>query len=195
MQTWEQANKWESAWWGACLNTVSEEIKQTTYNRLMGLTPYGYDLKGKSVIDIGGGPISLLLKYKNRGMCSVVDPLVVPDWVQMRYEENDIEFLNFKAEDVDIDLLGGTYDEAWIYNCLQHTDSPKTVAKLALNTSKIVRVFEWVETGTADGPIHNLTEKKLNEWFGGQGKVLNLNENGCRGLAYFGVFKGVHYET
>lgn len=191
MQTWKQANEWESNWWGDCLNTVVEEIKQKTYNRLMGLTPYEYDLKGKSVIDIGGGPVSLLLKYKNRGMSTVVDPLIVPDWVRSRYEENDIEFLNMKAEDF---YTIETYDEAWFYNCLQHTDDPELIVKNARAVSKIVRVFEWVETGTADGHIHNLTEKKLNKWLGGEGKVESINENYCKGLCYFGVFKGENYE-
>lgn len=189
---WHNAQKYEKNWWGKCLDTVGEELKQRTYNTRMGLSSYHYNLKGKNVIDFGGGPISLLLKYENRGVCYVVDPLEVPDWVKHRYEENDIQFFNIKAEDYDPKL--NKFDEAWMYNCLQHTDDPKKIVRNMRASAKVLRVFEWVNTGTAPGHIHDLKEKDLNFWFGGEGKVEKINENGCYGECYYGVFKGDLYE-
>ena len=136
MQNWKQAQEFESNWWGDCLDTVGEEIKQRTYNRLMGLTSYGYDLKGKSVIDVGGGPVSLLLKYKNRGICAVVDPLKVPDWVVERYMENGITFHNIPAEELDSFALDIDFDMCLIYNVLQHTKDPKKIIQNALSLCK-----------------------------------------------------------
>lgn len=191
MQNWKQAQEFESNWWGDCLDTVGEEIKQRTYNRLMGLTSYGYDLKGKSVIDVGGGPVSLLLKYKNRGICAVVDPLKVPNWVVQRYYENNIVFYNEPAEGFKCTAI---YDECWIYNCLQHTENPKQIINNALEYSRIIRIFEWVNTPISDGHIHTLKEVEINKWLGGEGKVEEINENGCIGFCYYGVFKGKHYD-
>ena len=58
---WEEANKWESTWWGDCTDTVNEEIKQRTYAKKIGLSE---DFSDKTILDIGGGPVSLLLKHK-----------------------------------------------------------------------------------------------------------------------------------
>ena len=160
MQNWKQAQEFESNWWGDCLDTVGEEIKQRTYNRLMGLTSYGYDLKGKSVIDVGGGPVSLLLKYINRGLCAVVDPLKVPDWVKLRYEENNIQFHNLPAEN----FIPKEFDEVWIYNCLQHTENPQLIIENVLKGGKVIRIFEWINTPISDGHIHTLTKTQLDSW-------------------------------
>ncbi|MFH1554929.1 MAG: hypothetical protein ABII76_08730, partial [Pseudomonadota bacterium] len=72
----------EEEWWGDCINTADEEAKQAKFAELMGITPVEgegwfvppYDLGGKSVLDVGGGPVSLLLKCRNRGRCVVLDP-------------------------------------------------------------------------------------------------------------------------
>jgi len=69
---WQQAQEWEFGWWGNCVNTYGEETKQLLYAARMGLTafhdgksPFNFDLGGASVLDIGGGPSSLLLKCTN----------------------------------------------------------------------------------------------------------------------------------
>jgi len=58
----------EADWWGSCANTYGEESKQIVYARLMNLSPQNldghwpvYDIDGGSVLDIGGGPSSMLL--------------------------------------------------------------------------------------------------------------------------------------
>jgi len=89
-----ETQKFEADYWGNCINTSSEEDKQRQYAELMGLrlvrcgAGWGYDLHGRSVIDLGGGPVSLLLKCANlkKGRTVVVDPGNWPDWVRSRYE-------------------------------------------------------------------------------------------------------------
>lgn len=197
MDEWQQAQEFEEEWHNKMsTNTYYEEEKQFVYALKMGIekyatpeTPYNFKNYGK-ILDIGGGETSMLLKVENPIGCMVLDPLHYPKWVKDRYETRGIGFLNIKAETIsDIDFP--SFDESWIYNCLQHTENPELICKNALKASKLVRVFEWVDTGIGAGHIHNLTEELLNNWLEGQGKVEVLKDGICAGgKAYFGVFLG-----
>lgn len=199
---WEKAQKWEADWWGDFLNTYGEEEKQIVYAIKMGLkwfhngkSPYNIDLAGKSILDIGGAGSSLLLKCVNRPVgCVVVDPILktAPKWVQQRYMDANILPINMRGEDV-VGQENWKFDEVWIYNVLQHTDDPALICKNARKLGKIVRIFEWVDAHTNEGHPHELTEKKLNEWLGGEGKTEVLNHHTLRGKCYYGVFKGDSY--
>lgn len=198
MQTWDQAQKWESSWWGDCLNTYSEETKQTVYAKRMGLVAMSidgkypvYDLRGKEILDIGCGPVSMLLKSINRGPCIAVDPCEYPAWVTKRYYNNHINYKKLKGEE--LDFCTWDFDEAWIYNVLQHTDDPELVARNARKLARVVRVFEWVNIPATDGHIQVLTKEKLDNWFGGFGMVETINERGAVGTCYYGIFKGDKY--
>lgn len=193
---WEKAQKWETEWWGECINTYGEEEKQIVYAIKMGLkwfhngkSPYNIDLGGASVLDIGGAASSLLLKCVNRGRSTVIDPMPIPQWAIDRYKLSGITFHRMKGEDVE----ANHYDEVWIYNVLQHTEDPAKIIKNARRAGKIVRIFEWVDTHTNEGHPHTLTEKGLNEWLGGEGKTETLSQHTLRGKCYYGVFKGDNY--
>ncbi len=195
--SWKDAQKWESGWWDTCANTYGEEEKQWLYARKMLLehrfyhnkkSPYNIDMDGKSVIDIGGGPVSLLLKCSGLIRATVIDPLEVPHWVVIRYEEAGILLEQKPAEQLKADTR---YDEAWIYNCLQHTANPKKVVKNALSSAKAVRVFEWLDTAINEGHPHSFTAELLDKWLGGEGVVSVLTgEAHCFGKGYHGVFVG-----
>ena len=198
MNTWDDAQTWESSWWGDCLNTYGEDEKQMLYASRMGLhtyhdgrSPYNIDVNEKSIVDIGGGPSSLLLKVNDRGVSAVVDPLPVPQWVVDRYSLAGISLFNIPAEQFGSDYV---YDEAWIYNCLQHTSHPKLVVRNVLEVAKIVRVFEWINTRVNEGHPHSFTEESLDEMFEGVGRTEVLNgQANCYGACYYGVFKGVNH--
>jgi hypothetical protein len=152
----------------------------------MGLTRSGYSfcVNNKSIIDIGGGPTSMLLKTINLGKRAlVVDPLEYPMWVYDRYSEKGIDSLICRGEDI----FEEGYDEAWIYNCLQHTDDPELIIKNALNAAKTLRIFEWVDIPPHDGHPIELTKEKLDKWTGGLGQVITLAESGCFGKAYYNM--------
>lgn len=195
---WKEAQIWESNWWNGCGNTLGEEIKQLMYAERMGLefvpdesTPYRIEMNGKSVLDVGGGPVSLLLKCVNvRG--KVVDPLEYPAWVRERYKLAGIEYEQKKGEEIKENQI---YDECWIYNCLQHVDSPEKIVKIIRRISKIIRVFEWIDLPKCEGHLHTLKAVELNQWFGGQGAVERIKgERDCWGKCYYGIFKGEKYE-
>lgn len=196
---WDEATTWEAGWWGNCCNTFGEEYKQLAYAKRMGLktfhngkSPFNFDMQGKSVIDIGGGPCSLLLKCVNvKGL--VIDPCEYPEWIKKRYEVAKIAYFKIKGEELS-DFPNTAVDEAWIYNCLQHTEDPNRIIQNVRTVAKVVRLFEWIDTGVADGHLHNLTESWLNEMLGGTGKTEHINENTAVGKCYYGIFKGDRYE-
>ncbi len=192
--SWEDDQKWELNWWGDCLNTWGEEQKQRRYAECMGLIElsnsqfsFYYDLDFRSVLDIGGGPTSLLLKCVNRGLTKVADPAKYPDWVAERYKSARIKYTCETGEE----LVDRGYKEVWIYNVLQHVINPGEIIENARRAGEIVRVFEWLEIGVAPGHPHNLLEDQMNEWLGGEGKV---NADVPRGKEYYGIFKGYDYQ-
>jgi hypothetical protein len=201
---WKKEQEFEADWW-VCYNTLGEEIKQLVYAEKMGLrwfhdgkSPYNIDVEGKSIMDIGGGPVSMLLKCHNLKLGEVVDPCDYPEWIYARYEEAKINYTICKGEDI-LDVMeeeqweDKVWDEVWIYNCLQHVDDLKKVVDNAKSLSKIIRIFEWIENGVSPGHPWDLTEELLNDLLGGVGKVEYVNQNGCVGKCYYGIFKGDHY--
>lgn len=200
MTAWQEAQKWEKEWHGNCVNSYNEETKQLVYAKYMGLemthnikTPYTFDMKGKNILDLGGGPYSLLLKCENFSRAVVVDPIDYPQWIIDRYKIKNICYMRLPAEEmIKNDVI---FDEVWIYNVLQHVYEPKKVVTNALNCGKIIRIFEWIDTGISKGHLHDLKQDSLDEWLGGYGKTKYLNgEGGCKGLAYFGIFVGKYYD-
>lgn len=200
-KTWNNAQTWEKAWHGNCINSLNEELKQLVYAEKMGLTPnptnktpYNFDLKGKSILDLGSGPYSLLLKCTNFSKAAALDPLMgqYPQWVLDRYLTAKIAPYGGTAETPQPANI--VYDEVWIYNVLEHTYDPKKIIENALALGKIVRIFEWLDTTKNIGHPQTLTELQLNSWLKGEGKVEYISKNGAVGKCYYGVFKGNNYE-
>lgn len=187
---WSKVQRWENEWWGNCCNTWQEEMKQTVYFRRMGLQT---NLQNKSITDIGGGVISMLLKCTNYSASDVIDPILAtcPQWVLDRYCVNKITPIAKKAEDI---KNHGVVDEVWLYNCLQHTENPKQIVQNIMKFARIIRIFEWVNTEVNEGHPHSFTKTILDEWLKGKGKTETINENGAIGDCYYGIFKGDRYE-
>ena len=190
--TWIHAQEWERQWWGSCQNTYGEETKQLLYATKMGLrphhdgrSPHNFDLNGRSVLDIGGGPVSLLLKCTNHENSFVADPCDYPEWVRLRYELAGIGYSRVAGEDI----VYERFDEVWLYNVLQHTQDPERIIRNAQRAGRIIRIFEWINTHINDGHPHSFTEHQLNEWLRGEGKTETLNgQANCWGRCYYGIF-------
>lgn len=183
---WQRKHQhFESGWWGDCANTFGEELKQLAYARVMGLDPgpwlagnpwpvHNVDGAIASVLDIGGGPVSMLLKTVGLKRATVVDPCSYPDWVTARYREHGVEYIVQPAEEHDTG--GWIYDEAWIYNVLQHTIDPQAIIAMMRRSARRIRIFEWVETEAYLGHPHSLHVEQLQEWCGGEGQTVWLDE-------------------
>jgi hypothetical protein len=182
----------ETAWWGSCVQSFHEEQKQLVYASRMGLLaswygahPPTFNLGGRQVIDIGGGPVSLLLKGENFHHAVVADPGEWPQWVLDRYRAHGVDYWLAKGET----LTGGPFDEAWLYNVLTHTDDPAEVVARARALARQIRLFEWIDMEPYPGHPQRLTRELLDEWLGATGFVAELNESGAVGRAYYGVFR------
>jgi SAM-dependent methyltransferase len=148
-----------------------------------GKSPFNIDCGGKRVLEVGCGPYAMLLFCRNvKG--SLLDPCDYPAWVKLRYETAGFELYKQPAEEP----LPTGFDEIWIANCLQHTIDPEKIIANCRKSAKIIRIFEWIECGTSPGHPHELTEVKLNEWLGGEGRVDHINENNAVGRFFAGVF-------
>lgn len=193
----------ESKFWGNCTNTYGEETKQLIYAKYMGLSffhggkadgPYAINMTGKRVIDIGGGPVSLLLKCRGLKNAVVVDPLVWPQWVYERYEDAGIICMPMPGEEA-IPRRVGTFDECWIYNVLQHVTDPSIILRNARALATTIRLFEWIETPPHPGHPHNIKADLIDSVLGKGGQRVYLNESGCVGHAYYGVWHGSPLST
>lgn len=187
----------ESRFWNGAINTYGEETKQLLYLELMGFkrsptwrTQYSFDGEGKSYIDIGGGPSSVLLKFENtkRGdhawSMLVVDPADWPRWVIDRYSANCIGFENERGEDLTLNDEA-QFDVALIYNCLQHCESPEKVIANARAAARTLKMFEWIDLPSHPGHPHELHAADLDRWTGRTGRVVTLNgQNECYGRAW-----------
>ena len=175
--------EFEKTYWGDCCNTFDEEQKHYVYARLMGIPMchYGFRVDQKSVLDLGGGPVSMLLKTERPTKAKAIDPITYPAWTVERYAAHGIEVSVAKAET--IDETG--WDEVWIYNCLQHVDDPGLILRNALKAGKLIRIFEWIDIPAHEGHPHELTRENLNLWLGVEGSTVRLAESGCYGHAYY----------
>lgn len=177
----------EKQYWGNCANTFDEDQKHYVYARFMELPQvhFSFDAQNKSILDIGGGPTSMLLKCINLKKGKVIDPIDYPEWTKLRYADHNI----------DVEVLPGErvneqgWDEVWIYNCLQHVEDVQKIIDNAKKAAKVLRIFEWIDTPPHDGHPIELTKEYLDKCIGfpGSGTAVLL-ESGCYGKAYYGVF-------
>lgn len=167
-EAWGEEQHFESDWWSDCRNTFGEEAKQLTYARKMGLGPINdggrwplYDLPGFRVLDIGGGPVSMVLKCRGLDRAVVVDPCDYPSWTRDRYESVGVELVKMPAEDYVPDQI---FDEVWCYNVLQHTHQPELIVAMMRGAASLVRIFEWVEMPPSPGHPHEFSSAQLADW-------------------------------
>jgi len=201
--TWDHHQEWEKNWWGDCTHTYAEEQKHVEYSRMMGLEiivgrgqwPV-WDLQGRNVLDIGGGPVSMLLKAYNRGpRCMVSDPCQYPEWVHQRYNIAGIGYRKYAGEDLKPSLerdLEGGFDEVWIYNVLQHTQDPELIISNAWEFAPVIRLFEWIDIPPHEGHPHELKKVLLDYWLGSPGYTEwfdNSKGDGMMGHGYGGRFE------
>ena len=184
--------EYQTQFWGDCINTYKEEEKHFVYGKLMGLQQSGdrFIIPNIRILDIGGGPVSLLLKCEGLSKGRVLDPIDFPDWTKDRYKSRGIDVTVGTGED---HVFEG-YDEVWIYNTLGFVDDPKKLVENAFKSANTVRVFEWI-TLDKDKVRNQFSEDELNELFAitesDNGRVVDLKQKGCFGTVYYGVFKGL----
>jgi 2-polyprenyl-3-methyl-5-hydroxy-6-metoxy-1,4-benzoquinol methylase len=180
----KQEFDYEESFWGNCQNTFKEEEKQLHYAHYMGLSvdsSGAYStitgLNNKSILDIGGGPTSLLLKTTGLKRKKVIDPLQYPTWVYNRYDAAGIEWEIQYGEL--INEPDNSFDEVWIYNVLQHTTNPEQIIGLARNVAPVIRMFEWINLPAYPGHPQALTKERLDKALGATGQTAVFENTDC----------------
>jgi SAM-dependent methyltransferase len=191
--------EFEAGFWGDCSNTYNEERKQHVYAQHMGLTPdpkwpFGYLAGGLKVLDIGGGPTSLLLKTTGFKQALVQDPTSYPAFVYGRYTEHNISWSRTPGEHLLTDIqastwvIAETFDEVWLYNVLQHTEDPHRILSNVtqyLAKGGIFRFFEWINIPAHEGHPHMITPDMFEPIYqqskGMRAITSHIDRDGCFG--------------
>jgi len=207
---WAEAQKHEADYWGNCLGMRAwgEFVKQEMYGREMGLfEEYGkdekgndllgeLDVRGRNVLDIGGGPVSMTLRCINAGRLFVADPLSWPASALRRYANYGIKFIQCPAEELPEPGDKGLFDEVWMYNVLQHVDDPQKVMQNAIRhiaPGGKFRIFEWIYIKADKCHPHVLSPEMLLEGLTGlrvlSARTPRLKEFWSDANAFVGVFE------
>jgi hypothetical protein len=150
VEEWNAAQAWEKNWWLNARQMHTQEISKG--DAVAKFLQIG-DVSDKSVIDIGCGPFSLLQRHPARYACAL-DPIDYQD-LEAAYDERGINRLKITGEDLTDHY--GHFDEAWIYNCLQHVIDPSVILRNAIAAADCVRLFEWINMPPCQGHPHMLT--------------------------------------
>jgi len=144
---WEHAqdSEWKTHWQklGDRAEELSFEVQQR-FLKGMNLT-LETDLQDKKIVDIGGGPVSLLLKF-NTNNSVVVDPLPISEFYLNNYKSKNIIFIQQKAEEFIEKFDEEKFDEVWMYNCLQHVFDPNKILTKLNKIGKVLRICEPCDT-------------------------------------------------
>jgi hypothetical protein len=103
------------------------------------------DLQDKVVVEVGTGFYPALLWVEGLKRKIAVDPLFNswPEQYKKRCIDSGIEINIDPYEESKI----GQVDETWFFNVLQHVISPEAQLRKAMETSKVIRVFEPIGWG------------------------------------------------
>lgn len=189
--SWNDVQNHELEFWKLLgVNTFTEENKQLKiYTPRLKFTtdPWHFvDFQNKSVIDIGSGPTSLLLKAKNLKKGYVIDPLMdkFPQWILDRYNFTKLTPISATGEDFKQEA-----DMGLIYNVLQHVVDPQKLIENVKKQVKEIRVFEWINVPSDDKHPHVLTAENLDKWFGTKGIVENITEENSFTECWYSIIK------
>lgn len=158
-EVWRKAQQWEKNWWMTARNQHPVEIEKNKY--VAKLLNIDEGLPDRTVIDIGCGPLSMLLRVPVKEGYAL-DPLFFDD-LEAAYFQKGIKRLVKPAEELNI--KDGKFDEAWIYNCLQHVKDPTKILQNAIAVADRVRIFEWTHIPPYEGHLHMLTPELLSKPF------------------------------
>lgn len=196
--THKHAQEEELAFWQTPGAELGEQLKQITYTKYLGLefkhdgnSPFVIYKDGLDILDVGGGPVSLLLKTVAENKV-VVDPCNFDEWVLSRYKTNTVRYNKSEAESMKYTEI---FDEVWMYNVLQHTEDPDKIFEnihRALKKGGVFRFLDWVDTPTNVAHPISLTAEQVSEslkkYYKEPVNKTQINENNAIGAIVYGTF-------
>jgi hypothetical protein len=85
-----------------------------------------------------------------------------PEQYKKRCIDSKLEIVTKPYEESEV----GQVDETWFFNVLQHVIDPEAQLKKAMETSKVVRVFEPINYPIEKAHPHLLTKELFTDIFG-----------------------------
>lgn len=161
---WQSCQVYEKKSWGDDIYihaNNNEIIKQNVYAQLLEITNQtnfsSIDLNQKTVLDVGCGPISLLLRCHNFKKAVGVEPLFYNEKVDKEYLNKNIQLIRIPAEEMNFNE--NEFDEVWMYNVLQHTYDPEKILQKLNTYAKCIKIFEWLDTPPHEGHPQESSEE------------------------------------
>lgn len=160
-QRWKEAHESEKKHWETVLSSKELTDREDGHYRHADVMYLDKDKPHAiSVIDIGGGPLSLLRHYFVTDAC-VVDPIDISSKTRLEYNGRNISFVCDKAETFLASYTDKIYDEVWMYNCLQHTVDPIFILDNLWKVGRVLRISEPTNTPINTAHPHSFTP----EWY------------------------------
>tara|TARA_R110000744_G_scaffold149162_6_gene262280 strand:- start:187 stop:783 length:597 start_codon:yes stop_codon:yes gene_type:complete len=150
---------------------------------------YEEDFKDKTIVEVGGARWPALFCCKsNFKKAYGIEPLL-DRWskeIKQGYLDNNIIPIKTPYELIDL----GEVDETWFFNVLQHAICPEEMLLKAKKTSKVIRVFEPINTPTNVPHPHSLTQETFTKVLGDFGHIYNggSEPNSFSTDCYYGVW-------
>ena len=122
------------------------------------------DLKGKTIVESGGGCYPAVFFCEGLKRAVNVEPLFdrFPDSIKEEMETAGVECISEAFEDVDTEE---EIDEVWFFNVLQHVKDPYLQIEKARQIAKTIRLFEPIETAVNNEHPHTFTIEFFKEQF------------------------------
>jgi len=153
------------------------------------------DFNDKVIVEVAAGSVPALMMVEGAKRRVAIEPLM-DRWVKQKEacEAAGVEVVAAPYEHIDIDE---EVDETWLFNCLQHVISPEDQLKKAMETSKVVRIFEPIGWGNGQ-PLtanaahpHIITKELYTSIMGDFGQVYKggeVTENFHQADCYYGTW-------
>ncbi len=185
---WIEAQKEELRLSSIDINPSYYEFMYENIAKLMDID-FEKDFIGKTILEIGPGPLGVTLLTEGFAEATIVEPLIDGWGSEYReyYEEKNIKIETTPYETLEI----GQVDETWFFNVLQHVIHPEAQLRKAMENSKVVRIFEPINYPIEKAHPHLLTKELFTDIFGQNfgtlyqgGSIPNFHSADC----YYGTW-------
>lgn len=155
---WAEAQAGELHFWQSANRAALCQKLDTMYAEWLGINETM--AKGRTVLDVGGGPMPLGVLFDlPLKAYTVLDPLPhvetgIPNHLNM-----------IRVQCAAEEFTGGQHDEAWGYNVLQHVIDPAAVIATAKAHANVVRWFDWVDTPIESHHPHSVSAQWITAQF------------------------------
>ena len=147
------------------------------------------DFKDKVLVEVAAGSVPALMMVEGAQRRVAIEPLM-ERWEDQRKdcEASGVEIVAAPYEHVDIEE---EVDETWLFNCIEHVIDPEAQMKKAMETSKVVRMFEPIINMTSTAHPHAFTKERIIQTMGDFGQIYvggTVKENFHQADCYYGTW-------